>query len=284
MKCTRLAVALMISIVAASSLTAADSCDRQCLLTLMDRFLDRLVQHNLSGLPIAPGAKVRQNTLPVSLGEGAWSKTSVIKAKQVFADPVTGQVIFFGAVDQMSKITGLSMRLKVENKNVTEIETIVNPGDIDGRPFDAAGLLEPDVLYDSPLPPSVRRATRAELVEDADSYWTAVGTHDPTAAKFALYARLFQNGQASGARLAQKGNLAAIVANQTGQPAVNRRYPIVDVERGTVVSYVFIPAPDRNPPALTFVSALIKIMDGKIHGVEAINYPATFPPDSGFLK
>src|ERR1700722_1169587 len=74
-------------------------CDRGCLLNLMNQYLDHEVAHNVSSLPVSPTANVRENTAPVKLNEGAWAKVTSIKSKQLFADPMTGQVFFWGAVE-----------------------------------------------------------------------------------------------------------------------------------------------------------------------------------------
>jgi len=264
----------------------AKSCDRQCLVGIMNDFVSHMTAHKSAGLPIAPNANIRENTAPVKLDGSVWSKVTAVKASQIFADPSTGQVSFRGAVEYDGKLASLAVRLKVEGKKITEVEMVDNPGN---RPFDATYLLEPDALFDSIIDPS-RRSTREQMIKAVDDYFEAIGTHNPNGANFAKRCERFESGMrmtnnASG-DTPEGGavSCAQSLANLKGEETIDRRYPIVDVERGVVIGFTFIQHQERTPPQALYMSELFKIVDGKIREIENISHTVAFPPNSGFSK
>ena len=127
-----------------------EPCDRQCLVQILDQYLDHMQSHNPAGLPIAVDANVRELTVAVRLGEGGSRKRITrLRTKMVFADPAQGSVMYRGAVDTTGKLSSLSVRLKIENRRIRESETIFN--EAEGM-FDAAYLLEPDPFLEAVLP------------------------------------------------------------------------------------------------------------------------------------
>ena len=49
---------------------AAESCDRACLTGLMTQYIDALVAHDPSKLPLAPNAKITEDSKTVEAGRG----------------------------------------------------------------------------------------------------------------------------------------------------------------------------------------------------------------------
>ncbi len=260
------------------------SCNHECLVGISDDYVAHMLAHKPAGLPVALNANIRENTAPVKLDATVWNKITAVKAHQTFADPTTGQVSFRGAVEYDGKLASLAVRLKVEGKKITEIETVYNPGD---RPFDATYLLEPDALFDSPIDPS-RRSTREQMIKVVDAYFEAIGTHNPNGASFAKRCERFESGM----RMTNNASTdtpeggavscAQSLANLKGQQTVDRRFPIVDAERGVVVGFTFIQHQERTPPQALYMAELFKIVDGQIREIENISHTVAFPPNSGF--
>ena len=133
-------VGSMISPVGAAT-GSAKTCDRDCLLGMMTSYLNNMVTHRPEGLPIAGDIKVRENTLPIKFGDGVWKQVEAVKSRQLFADPSTGQVFFWGGVQVSGKSAAMSVRLKVDKRSITEVETVFNDGH--AGPFDETLLLDP---------------------------------------------------------------------------------------------------------------------------------------------
>jgi hypothetical protein len=263
---------------------APQACNRECLLKFMDQYVDHLVKHDPAGLPVAPGANIRENTQPVKLGDGAWQQVTGIKARQEFADPQTGNVVFRGAVDVGGVLGSMAIRLKIVKGKIAESETVLNAGK---GPFDPEYLLEPDALFDSPIPAS-RRSTREQMVKVANNYFEAIGKHDPSIASFAKRCERFESGRRmtnnphaisdeSGAE-----SCGESLVNLKGEQTIQRRYPLVDVERGIVIGYTFIEHNERTPPQSLYMSEMFKIVDGKLREIENISYTVPAPPDAGY--
>jgi len=268
---------------------AQASCDRQCLSQILDQYLDHLLSHSPAGLPIAADINVRELTVPVKLGEGgSWKRVTKLRTKMVFADPMLGNIMYRGAVDTTGKLSSLSIRLLVKDRKITESETIFNEGE---GMFDEAYLLEPDPFLEAVLPPS-RRSSREELIKIADSYFEAIGTHNPAAAPFAARCERYESGRRMthnkvGAGATGEGaneTCSETLRNLKGQQTINRRFLIADPERGIVIGATFIQHPERKPPNSLFMHELFKIVDGRIWEIDNIAHAVPWPPDSGYGK
>jgi hypothetical protein len=285
MACAAAAVALTPAMVMAQA--GKEACDRSCLVQILDQYLDHMQSHNPAGLPVAADANVRELTVPVKLGEGgSWKRITKLRTKMVFADPTQGSVMYRGAVDTTGKLSSLSVRLKVENRRITESETIFN--EAEGM-FDETYLLEPDPFLEAVLPPA-RRSSREELIKIANSYFEAVGSHNPAAAPFAARCERYESGRRMTHNKAAAGEGAA---NETcsetlqglkGEQTINRRFMVVDAERGIVIGATFIQHAERKPPNSLFMHEMFKIVDGKIWEIDNIAHAVPWPPDSGYGK
>jgi hypothetical protein len=246
-----------------------------------------MLAHDPAGVPLTANANIREVTVPVKLGEGgSWTKVTKLRNKQVFADPMQGNVEYRGAVDANGKVASMSVRLKIENRRISEVETVLNEGD---RPFDAEYLLEPDPFLESILPAD-RRSTREEMIKAANNYFEAIGTHNPAIAQFAKRCERFEsgwkithntlgtNGSAEGGAKTCGESLEGL----RGQQTVNRRFPIVDVERGVVIGMTFIEHQEANPQYALFMHELFKIVDGKLWSIDNIAHRVAWPPNSGY--
>jgi hypothetical protein len=271
----------------------------QGLVAVMDSYLAHLARNDPKGLPMAPGANVRENTAVRPLGQGVWALTKAIKATQTFADPLTGNVRSINAIVLRSgELAQVSIRLKVVGGKITEVETVANTGGANksgpypGGPFNAENVLEQDVGLTAIVPPN-RRSSREELIKIADEYFEAMGTHDPKAARFGSRCERYESGSRGTNYMRRpagqpdspgtwSGDCGTSLLALTGGQAYERRFPIVDVKRGIVVSYGFLNHRERNPPQDNYLNPMFKIVDGKIRQIEAVTFNLPAPATSGF--
>ncbi|MGO9094342.1 MAG: hypothetical protein ACLQGV_03895 [Bryobacteraceae bacterium] len=171
---------------------AAPTCDRACLVAIVDQYLAALVKHDPSGLPLAAPFKFTENTATIPLGDGLWVGASAGPAtfKIYAADPTWGQAGFFGVVQEFDKPVLLALRLKVEDGKIREIEHVV------ARylgPLGAAGLVTPRPGLVQPVPPA-ERVSRQRMLSIADSYFDSIERTNSRLAPFAPDCERHENG------------------------------------------------------------------------------------------
>jgi hypothetical protein len=281
-------------------------CDRACLKTSLEQYLQAIVKHDPKAAPLFLGYRHTENALLVKLGEGAWKTiTAIGKVDQRYFDAETGQAAFFGTLNEGAEPTVTTVRIRVENRKITEAEWIISrriaPGingyDAQGRP--QAYAFGPDNLAAHPIEkrvvPPAQRLTRDELVAITNSYFDGITAHDGSMIMAHPGCSRLENGQtvsgdptlragsppppppAPGAR--GGGACFSGLENFNLQNVAARRYPVVDVEAQVVLAYaVFIRRPGstsrRNAFAEWFVIDTNKIR----HVYSAMYYPANDLP------
>jgi hypothetical protein len=69
-----------------------EKCDRACLKTTLDQYLNAVVKHDTSAAPWFVGFRQTDNGVVVRPGTGAWqSITALGDIQRKFFDPVSGQ-------------------------------------------------------------------------------------------------------------------------------------------------------------------------------------------------
>src|SRR5262249_13568708 len=172
---------------------AQSACDRACLSSTLDRYLDAVVAHDPGKAPLVVGFRQTENAINVAPGRGAWkSVTALAKVPRRYIEPVSGQAGYYGTVMEGNEPAVVTVRLRVENRALTEAEWYIaranDPGmrgaREPGRP--PANLHNPEYLEQHPPPqrvvPRNERADRAALSRIADSYFDAITSHDRSVA------------------------------------------------------------------------------------------------------
>jgi hypothetical protein len=281
-------------------------CDRQCLEGFVDRYLDALIAHDKSRLPLAPEVRYTENGVELPVGDALWNTASARgKYKLYVADPQAGQVGFFGTLLENGNPVLFSLRLRIDHlRRISEIETLVarpsgTSGPLSGgaKAMEERGTPRPQFLQSAP---AAERTSREELIAIADSYFTHLqGSTGKTSAPFHKSCNRIENGvQTTNLTTRRPGResfdvlMLGCEAQQLSgfYPFVtrirDRRFPIVDEERGLVLAFGYfehtgavrelhltngqtLPSPVRAP--LTFqIAELFQIHGGKIDQVEAV--------------
>jgi hypothetical protein len=75
------------------------SCDRGCLTTLLDRYVDALVARTPAQLPLASAVKFTENGRRLDLGDGLWhTVTGKGRYRLDMTDVEAGQAILMGTI------------------------------------------------------------------------------------------------------------------------------------------------------------------------------------------
>jgi len=289
----------------APAVQASNVCGRACLESLVDQYIAAMVAHEPERLPLAQGVRFTENGQELRLGDGLWATASAPGHYKLYAvDPEGGQVGFYGTVFENGTPVLLALRLKVDYGLVSEIETIVaRPAAIGSSAFPSAGkVLEqrghprPQFLEDVPR---AERMSRADLVRIANSYFTGLGGNTgQNTAPFWPSCNRWENATQTtnnpGYRSTSAFNVVALGCEAQQRSGFfsfvttirNRRFPIVDRQRGLVMSFAFfehrgalqtihltngmtVASPVKAPLTLE-ISELFQIHGGKLDQIEAV--------------
>src|SRR5690606_23333158 len=148
---------------------AAQECDRECLAGLMTQFIDALVAHDHSRLPLAENVRYTEDSRRAELGQGVWqSVTANGGFRQDYVD-TRKQVIGSHVLLHEDAVQWLySALLHVEGTEIAGIETLVQRVGPEGR-FQPTELGAPIRGMNAPLPAGMRNS-REEMVRIALTY------------------------------------------------------------------------------------------------------------------
>jgi hypothetical protein len=113
--------------------------------------------------------------------------TAIGKLDRRYFDASAGEAAFFGVIEEAAGPAIATLRLKVEDRKITEAEWVANRkgdpglGPLGGQQAEAA-YYDPDYLLAHPpaerVVPATERRTRSELVAIANSYFDGLSAHD----------------------------------------------------------------------------------------------------------
>jgi hypothetical protein len=283
----------------------AATCDRDCLYGFLDQYLKALAAKDPSGLPLAATVKFTENNVAMKVGDGLWNTISGFGPYDIkFADTTAGQVGYLGVVRETHTSSPFALRMKIRGGKITEIETIV------ARPAGGnavAGLDQyPDkqVLRDTLA--ADEQSPRAKMIALVNGYFDTLQQNNGTLhTDFDPDCNREENAMRStnnpSNHIFPVTNLGCAGQFQEGyfrydDRARDRRFPVVDEERGLVLAGMFLDhsgklgmykltdgreleSPMRTPSTLCILE-LFKIKNGKILQIEAImaGVPYNMPP------
>ena len=245
------------------NLFSAADCDRACLKTSLDQYLNAVVKHDPTAAPLMIGFRQTENATVIKLGTGVWkSITGLGKVQRRYFDSVSGQAGYFGTVEENGAPAIVTLRLKVDNKKISEAEWVISRKGDPGLNGPAGGnVFDVDNLIANPPPERTlakeARLTRESMIGIANSYFDGITTHDGSIIMAMPGCPRLENGVTmTGRGAAPRGNAPPPAAGApprdctSGLETINiqnvaaRRYPIVDEEAGVVLGLaIFIRKP-----------------------------------------
>ncbi len=246
-------------------------CDRECLLGVMDSYLEALTANDPSQLNVANALKYTDNGVEAKLGEGLWATAeSIDNQKRLdFADPQLGNVATQVVVNESGGSSGgcggsagaviYQVRLKVVQNMITEIEAMtVRRGDAANGFFNINNM-KPEPVFNEPIPPG-QRMDRNELIAVIDLYMDYLdGDIKGSEVPFDANCKRYENG------VVTASGLAAFNMQSWGFN-VTRRYLVVDEEAGIVWGMF----PFNQSQRALVVGEAFKVIDGKIMMIQAV--------------
>lgn len=261
--------------------SAASKCDRECLKTTLDHYLDAVVKHDPHAAPLGGKFRYTENALNVSPGEGLWkTATALGKVQRRYLDAVNGQAAYFGLIEEGAEVGIATLRIRVVNMKITEGETIV-ARKIDGT-FSVDGLLAHPPPEENKTPVS-----REALLKAAGSYFEGLATSDGSGVLHHKGCYRIENGvlltgrPVRDAKPDANGEIPATECatlnffKATINGVSHRRFPVIDEQAGVVLGMGILERPPgaKRPDGSIYPRNLLSeyflIDDNRIRGIYA---------------
>jgi len=272
-------------------------CERSCLLGVLGQYMDALRARSPSSAPLADTYRFTENNVTLPIGKGLWGTVDKVDAVGMeVADTQTQNAAWFGSAIENGQPVLYAVRIHVQKGRIDEVESVVHRKTTLPAPFGDTTNLRHDPEFNAVLPPEQRRP-RERLKAIADAYFDTVELNDGQVfAPFSDDCARLENGMATTAGDREPGKKSEFVDGceaqfKLGSFKINkrlreRRFPIIDEERGVVVASAFFDHANewdsfkltdgtvmktwlKWPNSITLLEAF-RIKDAKISRVEVV--------------
>jgi hypothetical protein len=292
-----MAVGLMGSSQAAPAARPAPTCDRSCLENIAGRYVAALAAHDPKGAPFSNHVRFTENGQVLKLGDALWGTAQKANDyRVVVADMQDGTIGLFQVMTEAGQPILLAARLTVVDQQITELETVVS------RP-EPGGVATPESLTRQPAffetVPDGDRVSTTQLRNIANTYFEGLLQATDKLTAFDDHCFRIENGSRTANNQPAPKDMGPLDCR--GQYATGfsryitnireRRFPVVDEERGLVFAHVFFDhsgtlataadadATMRSPfnrPYSFEVFELFKLDNGRIKQIEAVLVPVPY--------
>lgn len=215
----------------------AQQCDRACLTGLMTQFVDALVAHDPSKLPLAKDVRYTEDSRNARLGDGIWkSVTAAGTFRQDYIDTRKQVAAAHLHLREGDTHVLYSVLLHVTDRRIAGIETLVQRL-VPGGKFQPTELVKPIRGMNDPVPAG-QRHSREEMIRIALTYpeGLRVGNFTDAGTPFADNAYRVENGvimadQTDPRRRMYEQNIIV-------HPGIIASVAAVDEENGTVLLWM----------------------------------------------
>jgi hypothetical protein len=298
-------------------------CDRACLEGFVDQYLDAMLAHNPKLAPLARNVKFTENGQRLEIPDALWNSITAKGAYRLFVDdPQAGEAAFIGTIREEGRnasesVLGvMALRLKIENRQITEAETLVVRQERAAQNLEKLGKPNPVFLE---TVPAAERLSREDLVKTANMYFSGMEKNDGKGVyPFTDDCNRLENGSQTTNAPTPAGQQRPDPKTATNYSAQwgcteqfesgllhfvwrirDRRFVAVDPERGLVFSFAFFDhalgrqRTFQTPTGRTVtggptqpwtweLAEMFKIEKGKIRQIEAILDRAPYGMNSGW--
>jgi len=294
---------------------SAGACDRACLEGMLDRYVDVLVTRDHTRLPTAAGTVFTENGQRLELGDGLWHTVTGRGAYALrLVDESAGQAVLIGTVREAGTPAILVLRVKVVERRIREIETLVIRNEDAAKSLDA--IATPRRTWATAVP-GHEQHSRADLVRIANLYFSGIELNDGkgTYPIAETCARLENGAVTAGDPRSVLGpnapapdptrpRLGCRQQFETGMfhyvtRIRDRRFVVVDPERGLACAFAFFDNASGDARNVTLtdgrkvvsgpgipwtwqIAEVFKIEKGLITAVESVLHPVPYGMASGW--
>ena len=262
---------LVLAVVTASAAQAAD-CDRACLKGMITNYVDAIVAHDPSRLPLAANVRFTEDSQDLKLGDGLW-KTVTKKGdfRQDYLDLKKQIAASHVMLFEENAPVLYSLVLRVADGKITGVETLVDRITANSR-FKPDSLEKPPAGMSQPVPAG-KKMPRAEMIRTALFYpeGLRIGSFVTAKTPFAKEAYRVENGTFIAGDGCPRANCPAILTQKIMVHAdVKASVAAVDEEEGIVLLWMNFGDTNSYGPGnalLTFEA--FKVWGGEIHAINA---------------
>ena len=251
--------------------SAAD-CDRTCLSGMITQYVDALVAHDPSKLPLADKIRYTEDSKALKLGEGLW-KTATAKGqfRQDYLD-LKKQVAAAHVVIVEGQNRALySVLLYVKDNKITGIETLVQRITPESR-FQPKELGAPIRGMNDPAPAG-KKQSRESMIKTALGYpeGLRIGSFIDGGTQFAPETYRVENGVITAGPGCGREDCGMYTQNIMVHPSIIPSVAVVDEENGVVVLWINFghtgSSYGEGNSLVTFEA--FKVWGGQIHAINA---------------
>ncbi|HTC54054.1 MAG TPA: hypothetical protein VK700_19120 [Steroidobacteraceae bacterium] len=177
----------------------AAPCDKACLEEIATAYLAAYLKHDVTLAPFAAHVRYSENSAAMTFPDGTWDTvTEEVDTPLLLSDPTTGQIGIYTSVLQRQTQGFLAVRLRVQDRHITEVEQIIaTKRNVSAPPVPMGDAL----LYhrDAALRaivPVAQRLSRAAIRQLANGYFSTLqfNTGEIRGTRFAPGAVRHENG------------------------------------------------------------------------------------------
>jgi uncharacterized protein (TIGR02246 family) len=257
---------------AAAPAQAPATCDRSCLEGIVTQYVDAMLAHDPSRLPLADNPRVTENSIDARPGEGLWQTiTGPGRFRQDYLDArrqiAATHVVFREGTNQILH----TAVLRVRDRRITGIEGLSQRITPESR-FQPTMLGQPLARMNDPVPADLRDS-RPSMIRTALTYTEGlrIGSFVLAPTPFAREAYRIENGVFMAGRGCPREQCPDILTQRIIEhPDISASVAAVDEENGTVLLWMNFG--DTNSygagNALVTLEAF-KVWGGEIHVVHA---------------
>ena len=219
------------------SAALAQQCDRACLTGLMTQFVEALVAHDPSKLPLATDVRYTEDSRNARLGDGIWkSVTAAATFRQDYIDTRKQVAAAHLHLREGETQVLYSVLLHVAGRQIAGIETLVQRVGAGGK-FQPTELGRPIRGMNDPVPAG-QRHSRDEMIRIALTYpeGLRVGNFTDAGTPFADNAYRVENGVIMADQTDPRRGMYA--QNIIVHPGIIASVAAVDEENGTVLLWM----------------------------------------------
>ncbi len=192
------ALSLLSSLLFSAS-TLAQDCNRECLTSHLNTYLDAVAAHEPAKGNLWAGFRQTENSVVIPEGQGAWENvTGLGSIQRRYLDPVQGQAGYYGTVKMGEEEAVVAIRVKVQWDQVTEAEWFISRKSDVGvngtgnTPFDIETLRA--TLPEQRVVPQGERMQREALQAVVNTYFDGITSHNGLIVKGHPGCSRYENG------------------------------------------------------------------------------------------
>ena len=272
-KAKKIAVTILLALSGLSQTSAiAEDCDRECLAGMITHYVDALVAHDPSRLPLGDNVRFTEDANELKLGEGLWQTvTAKGEFRQDYLDTekqiAATHILLHEDETQML----CSVLLYVKNEKITGIETLVQRVTPESR-FRPTELGAPVRGMNDPVPTG-RKQSRESMIKTALTYTEGlrIGNFTDGGTPFAPETYRVENGVITAGKGCGRADCDMYSQRIILLPSIIASVAAVDEENGVVLLWMNFghtgSAYGEGNALVTFEA--FKVWGGEIHSINA---------------